>query len=246
MNACPDAYESLVHLLNDVYDQEKARNPDLIIFPTFTASSIWGYGDNGDCSVGDRTCLVANLDKQKGIKRDRFGISAYPLFLEWEWDHIPNDYFSAFTELTREKIVFGETGQGSHDVTVPWPGIGDPCITVLHSSDQAQKEYMQFVLKEAHRQRSDLVVWWSLRDYLFEQILTNCPCQAPGLWCILYNAVAAEGWLLPAWMMWGSMGVLDYDGAPKESYTLWSTWLQKERRNVAKVLPGVLLLLLRD
>ncbi|MDY6842571.1 MAG: hypothetical protein SVW57_00575 [Thermodesulfobacteriota bacterium] len=79
MDACPDCYESLTRLLNDVYDQEKARNPDLIIFPTFTAKAMWDYGDNGNCSVGDRSCLIDNLESQRDIKRDRFGISAYPL-----------------------------------------------------------------------------------------------------------------------------------------------------------------------
>jgi hypothetical protein len=29
--------------------------------------------------------------------------------------------------------------------------------------------------------------------------------------------------------MWGSMGVLDYDGVPKASYALWSEWLAKSR-----------------
>ncbi|MDY7030733.1 MAG: hypothetical protein SVY10_02355 [Thermodesulfobacteriota bacterium] len=230
MDACPDSYESLIRLLNDVYDQEKARNTDLIIFPTFTASDMWDYGEDGNCPVGDRSCLTANLENQRDIKRDRFGISAYPFLLEWEWDHIPNDYFSAFAELTEETIVFSETGQGSYNVTIPWPEPTDPCFTVLHSSDEAQMEYMQFVFEEADRHKSDLVVWWSLRDFLFEEILTNCPCQAPGLWCLLYDAVTEDG-LLPAWIMWGSMGVFDYNGALKESHPLWSTWLQKERKN---------------
>ena len=30
--------------------------------------------------------------------------------------------------------------------------------------------------------------------------------------------------LLPAWLMWGSMGILDYDGAPKLAHELWTEW----------------------
>ena len=223
MDACPYEYNSLINLLNEVYDQEKAINPDLPIFPSFTAGGLWDYGDSGQCEVGDTTCLVANLALQDSIKRDRFGVSAYPIFMQWEWEGIPQDYFSALSELSGEMVVFCETGWGSYPVTVPWPGPDDECFQVLTSSDDDQIEYMQFLFSQADELGSDLVVWWSLRDYLFEQFLTSCPCDSPGLWCLLYDAVNEDG-LLPAFLMWGSMGVMDYNGQEKASYALWHEW----------------------
>jgi len=229
--SCPDCYKSLISLLNKVYEQEKSRNPQLVIFPTFTASDLWSYGEQGECSIGDRRCLIDNLDAQKKIKRDRFGISAYPLFLQWEWKNIQEDYFSAIAEETGEKIVFGETGQGSNNVTVPFPEYTDPCFTLFHSSDEEQIEYMKFLFNNAQYHQSDLVVWWSLRDYLFEQILTNCPCNAPGLWCVAYEYFGTQTNLLSAWLMWGSMGILDYNGFPKKSFYFWHKWFNKKKIN---------------
>lgn len=227
-NNCPENYSSLISLLNQVYDREKARNPELIIFPTFTVQDLWDYGERGECEVGDRSCLIQNLDDQKAVKRDRFGISAYPAFLQWEWEKIPDDYFTAFSELTNETIVFGETGKGSYNVVIPYPELDDPCITVLNSSDQDQIDYMTLIFETAQNQNSDLVVWWSLRDFLGEEILTSCPCQAPGLWCIAYQEIFKIG-LLPAWLMWGSMGVLDYNSNQKTSYQTWKDWLDREK-----------------
>lgn len=228
-SSCPDCYESLIRLLNDVYNQEKKINPELIIFPTFTMNDLWGYGSN-DGSAGSRATLIKNLDKQKNILRDRFGISAYPLFLQWEFSKLPDDYFSAINEITGEIVVFGETGQGNHNVTIPWPELKDPCRTILNSSDNAQKDYMEFVFKNARALGSDLVVWWSLRDYLPKAVLENCPCNAPGIWCSIYNEIYKSG-LLGAWMMWGSMGVLDYDLNKKPVYETWKKWIGKKITN---------------
>lgn len=224
MDTCPDDYDSLIRLLNDVYDQEKTIQPELPVFPSFTAKKMWSYGHDGDCEIGDRTCLISNINRQKTLKRDRWAISAYPIFLQWEWGQMPHDYFKVFHELTGEKIVFAETGQGSSNVTWRFPTPVDPCFQVFTSSDQAQTDYLNLILTQANQLNADLVVWWSLRDFLFEQILTECPYEDPGTWGDLYTAVEAQG-LIGAWLMWGSMGVLDFDGQLKPAYSIWKHWL---------------------
>lgn len=229
LKACPDTYDSLVRLLNEVYDREKARQPSLPIFPSFTAAAMWGYGGNGDCSVGERTCLIENISRQSELKRDRWGISAYPVFQQWEWNRtseqkMPTDYFSAFQELTGEHVVFAETGRGSYNVIVPYPELTDPCLTLFTSSNQDQQDYINTVMENANAFNSDLVVWWSLRDFLFHDLLTSCPYEDTGVWGAIYKTVADQG-LLGAWIMWGSMGVLDFDAEEKPSYSTWKSWI---------------------
>ena len=226
---CPDQFESLIGLLNEAYAQEKALNPDLPIFPTFTAANMWSYGDGGGCQIGDSTCLLANLEKMSTLQRDRFGISSYPSFLSWEWEAVPKEFYTAFSELTGERPVFGEIGWGSYPVIAPYPTLEDDCMLILDSSDAMQIEFMEFLFEVADEMDADFLVWWSLRDYLPEPVLTSCPCSAPGIWCVLYEAFYDIG-LLPAWLMWGSMGVIDYDGNLKPSYAIWYDWLNRPIR----------------
>jgi len=228
--SCPNDYQSLIGLLNDVYDQEKGVDPNLPIFPTFTAADMWYESETRDCWPHDRSCLVENLAKVADLRRDRLGVSSYPIWEFQEMGSWPDDYFTAFAEETGERVVFGETGWNNHDVTVPWPELGDPCQTVATSSDALQIQYMEYLFEKAEQMDSDLVVWWSYRDYLFEQMLTSCPCDAPGLWCVLYEAIADVGLLAP-WMMWGSMGVVDYDGNEKAVKGTWDSWLARELRD---------------
>ena len=229
---CPDEYASLGELLNEAYDQEKALDPERPIFPTFTAASMWGFGGEGECFPGDRSCLLANLAKQKDIRRDRFGISSYPIFLQWEWEGLPDDFYTAFAEETGEQVVFGEIGWGCRDVVVPYPEPGDPCMTVLQSSIEDQIAFLEQLFDVADQMDSDLLVWWSLRDFLFDQILSSCPCDAPGVWCVIYDEFGKID-LLAAWLMWGSMGVIDYEGDLKPSFGVWWDWLSRPIRTTS-------------
>jgi hypothetical protein len=227
---CPAEYDSLKQLLNEVYEQEKAADSDLPIFPTFILDLFWGYGDTGNCEIGDRTCLQENLAKNADLKRDRFGISAYPIGMSLEWEAIPEDYFAAIYELSGEQIVFGETGYPNVPTVLPFPTLDDPCITLFESSDQAQADYLRFLFQQADALGSDLVCWWSLVDFLPPEVLTHCPCEAPDLWCTLYEAIYEAG-LMPLWLGWGAMGVKDYEGAEKPIIDLWWEWLVRGIRS---------------
>jgi hypothetical protein len=226
--ACPDDYDSVITLLNDVYDQGKAIDPSLPIFGTFASSMMWFEGEI-DCWPNDRTCLRANLAKIEKLKQDRYGVSSYPIWVYNELPEWPTDYYRAFAEEQEKTVVFGEIGWNTHDVTIPYPTLEDSCMTVTHSSDADQIAFLDHLFSEAQTMGSDLVVWWSLRDFLFEQILTGCPCDAPGLWCLLYDAVYDIG-LLPSWVMWGSMGVIDFDAKPKPGYNAWKNWLERTKQ----------------
>ena len=226
---CPETYESMIVLANEAYDAVKTRHPGLVTFPTFTMAHMWGIDEGTGCDVGDRDCLAASLARNAAVKRDRFGISSYPMFQQYRWEWVPADYFSTVTDLTGETIVFGETGYGSRPVIIPWPGPEDPCQELFSMSDADQIAYLEFLFSEAEAAGSDLVCWWSLREFMPAAVHDSCPCDAPGNWCLLYDAFREIG-MLHAWLGWGSMGIIDYDLNEKASAAAWGSWLSRPRR----------------
>jgi hypothetical protein len=229
--ACPAEYDSLLGLLDEVYAQEKAVNPALPIFPTFVNQWMWGYDmPDGGCAIGDETCLVANLALVDGLEKDRYAISNYPSTMQWVWSGIPADFYSRPAELTGLTPVFAEVGWNSKPVVLPYPTLADECFDLLEGSDSAQTAYLEFLFAEAERLDSDLVTWWSLRDYLPAVMLDNCPCVTGDVWCVLYEAVYDIG-LLGAWLHWGSMGLLDYDVYPKPALATWDATFARPLAN---------------
>ena len=228
--SCPEDYESLLSLLNEIYDAEKGYDPGRIIFPTFVIDFMWGTEDGGACEIGSRSCLTGNLQKLDDLKRDRFGVSHYPFGMKDNWDRIPDDYYRAISDITGDRIVFGEIGYPDRPLTFPHPGLTDDCVTPLVSSDDEQKAFLLYLFEEANRLDSDLVCWWSLRDYLPDHIFANCPCESPGLWCTFYEAIFNIG-LLPAWLQWGNMGLSDYQLQPKPALEIWEEWQRRPIEN---------------
>jgi len=230
--ACPDQYASLIALANEVYEQEKDARPALVIFPSFVMSEYWGFDGGQPCAPlagqppTDHSCFAAALARDANIQRDRYGLSSYPSYYIQEWGALPDDYFSAITEYTGERVVFAEIGVGSRNVVMPYPTPDSPCTPVLYESEQMHSAFLQALLEEANALDSDLVTWWSLRDFLPPEMPSTCPCGAPGLWCVLYDAIEQVG-LLPLWLMWGSMGVLDHNGTPKAAIQTWESWLSR-------------------
>jgi hypothetical protein len=225
--SCPAAYAPLKDLANEAYAAVKADHPDLPVFPTFTMAHLWGLGEGG-CEPGDRACLAQQLERSEDVDRDRFGISAYPMFEQYNWEWVPEDFFSAVHDLTGERLVWGETGYGTRNVVVPFPTVDDPCTDLFSLSDDDQIRFMEFLFEDAQRLGSDLVTWWSLRDFVPASMPGTCPCDAPGLWCVLYDAVGDAG-LLPLWLGWGSMGIMDYELADKPGAATWDAWFARRR-----------------
>lgn len=223
---CPDSYSSLINLANEVYNLEKGIDPDLVVFNSSVLNLYWGYYEEGGCEPGDHSCFQQSLARDAGILRDRFGISSYPQFYISYFGEIPDDYFTAVSDLTGEQIVFAEIGSGSYPVTFPHPGPDDPCTTLFDWSEGRQIALMERIFQDADVMEADLLCWWSLRDFLPDFVSTRCPCDAPDLWCIIYEAISDMG-LLPSWLMWGSMGILDYDLNEKPLYDKWTEWLER-------------------
>ncbi|MBN2714836.1 MAG: hypothetical protein JXX14_03210 [Deltaproteobacteria bacterium] len=234
---CPKEWPSMIELSNAAYDQEKQHNAVMPVFVSFELEQMWGFTDEGACEVGDKSCLISAIEDVRDISRDRFGISTYPLFLQWEWERMALDYFSAPAELTGEQVVFAETGWSNRSVTVPFPTIADDCFDLLRSTDEEQRWYMEFLLSSANELGADLVVWWTLRDFLPAPVLESCPCSYDATWCFLYEQLGQIG-LVGAWSMWGGMGILNNDLSPKPSASLWADWKDARFREVAKASEG--------
>jgi hypothetical protein len=78
----------------------------------------------------------------------------------------------------------------------------------------------------------DLVTWWSDRDLVVGDLMTNCPCTFDTTWCTvldIFRGPASTGTadtqlfgelLLKAF---GTMGLRAYDGTPKAGhYAAWN------------------------
>jgi len=225
--SCPDDFNSLIELLNEVYTQEKALDPERVIFSSWEVEIMYGYYENGPCPVGDLSCLNESLELYDSLLRDRIGLSHYPLpMIQYEPGGLPEDLYTLIHDLTGETVVFAEIGLNNKPTILPYPTLDDPCVELLTTDDQMQSDFVQTLFTQADEMDSALVCWWSVRDYLPSSVLDHCPCQAPGLWCLLYESVYDYG-LLAAWLMWGSMGMIDYEMNPKPALNVWMDWLAR-------------------
>ena len=221
---CPDDWPALVAMQNDLYDHIKQLYPDLPVFPTFVLEQAWGIW--GGCELMDEACLQEKMTGYAAIKKDRFGVSDYPLHKSNEWDWMPDEYFTKVEDLAGVPLVVGETGYPNQGSTIPQPEGSDTCIDLLQSNDTDQARYMDQLFTLAQEREWDLVTWWSLRDYLPADIYLECPCSFDTYWCILYDMIEEMG-LLGAWLGWGAMGVLDFDGNEKPVMDTWEKWIAR-------------------
>jgi len=227
--SCPaPAYDALMELANEVYGQEKERHPELIVFPSFMIGEYWGWDEGYE--RGDATWYETAYARDGNLRRDRFAISSYTAFDIYWGGPLPADFYTYAYDHHGEPTVFAEVGTASRSVICPYPTLSDPCTTLLATSEAEQQAYMAELFDAAQTMGSDLVTWWSLRDYLPADLPGTCPCEAEGLWCEVETAFDQTG-LLPLFLMWGSMGILDYEGDGKTTRELWEEWLGRRVGN---------------
>lgn len=220
---CEDEWPSAIQLQNALYDHIKARYPKLIAFPTFVLEQAWGQWDG--CPPLNEACLAEKMAEYSKIKMDRFGVSDYPYHRSIDMPAVPDEYYTTVGELAPAGVVFGETGYANRALRAPlFPG-GD-CIDILQSDDNRQVGFMEQLFRLANEQKWDLVTWWSLKDFIPNEMYGICPCEFQNVWCAIYDAFEQQN-LLIAWLGWGSMGIYDYDLQPKPAFTTWQTWFDR-------------------
>lgn len=224
----PGAYDALVALHNQAYDLARSIDPGLAIFPSLQIDWIIDRVEGGACREGDPLpCIRRNLERNRGLKRDRFAISLYPHLLELgglEIDY--REYIdSVLREVAPEPAVIAETGYLSTPFFLhPPPGSpSQQCTVVFEFNDQRQRRYFDALVQTASEADMELVVWWSNRDLMGHAATVTCPCRDREGFCELLDqirqALGLEGEIL--FRAFSSMGVRRYDGTPKPLLERW-------------------------
>jgi len=220
-----EPFEAMVELVNETYEAVKSEHPDLPVFVSFQIDFLWDYEDE-DCRPHFGSCLEENLKVVEPIERDMFGIATYPLAVKSHLGYIPDEHFAGVAELVSEPLAITETGYNSGSVVLESEcGAGD-CEVIVTSSQSQQREYMEFLLREARKLNMRFVVWWTLRDYMPERLEGECPCpyEDEPLWC-LYLCLSDWEWRVLTYLF-GHSGVMYNDGVPKEAQRVWMRWFE--------------------
>jgi hypothetical protein len=229
---CPSATSGLIDVINSTYDAVKAQSPSTAVFPSIQIDHLYGYSKDScpDPSQRDQ-CFDDAYAVLAPIRRDRFAMSTYPFMNEIGTpDQLPADWFSRGAARGSETPLVAETGWLSTDLVVR--AKDGTCPTVFTFDEAESGRYLGRVLSDAEATGMDLVTWWSDRDLVVNDLMTNCPCSFDTTWCTvldIFRGPASTGTvdtqlygelLLKAF---GTMGIRDYSGAPKPShFALWS------------------------
>jgi hypothetical protein len=221
LSACPGAWPGMVAAERAAYDAAKAAKPDAIVFASFQIDALMGYS----ACPAPRTqpqCYDENYAQLADVKRDRFGVSTYPYLLEpyRRASDVPSDWFTRAASRGGERAIVAETGWITDpDVAL----LGTTCATALTSDETEAAAYLDLLLAAAEAQGIELVTWWSDRDLMPLQAMTECPCAFDATWCAAEQIVRAAAGTDPLlqftaeaqFKMWGTMGLRRYAGTPK-------------------------------
>ena len=237
LEKCPTAAAGLIETANAAYAAAKAKQPDLIAFPSIQIDHLYGQAEDS-CPAGmDKdVCFDRNYAQIEGLERDRFAMSSYPFLQGRKVEDVRSDWFERAAARGGERALIAETGWLSTDLIAQR---GDQCSTVITASETDAAAYLTRVLADAERVPLELVTWWSNRDLLPAGLMTNCPCDYDPTWCQVVDVFrgAAGGSLVPGadyigeilLKAFGTMGIRDYAGQPKPA--LAEPW------NAARALP---------
>ncbi|MBN1410670.1 MAG: hypothetical protein JW969_07480 [Spirochaetales bacterium] len=144
----PDDFKNFVSLYNDVYTVVKESSDEIIMFPTFHYEEFLGV-------------LPWNKHRPdwnliKDFKTDAFAITTYP-YMAYSMDEIPEDYYMQIMGHTDLPLIIAESGFAT-------VCCGE-AVKDLHGSEQAQVDYLAFLLGSLNRMEPLLWVYWSLYDY---------------------------------------------------------------------------------
>jgi hypothetical protein len=169
-NSNPADFENFVSLYNETYDLVK--QPGMKIAPSFQWDEVKHNSEY----------VVFDYFKDKS---DYMGLSTYPRVNYATPQDIPIDYYSSISQYTNKPIVITESG---------WPTDS----TAFPSSEEAQAEFLDFLLTEMDQLNTELVVWWFMHDWEY------------------------GGY--PGSDFFKSMGLLKSDGLAKQAWSIWKEW----------------------
>jgi hypothetical protein len=223
---CPAATAGLVTAANAAYSAAKAKQPDLIAFPSIQIDHLYGYADGSCADPSNKdACFDTNYAQISGLHRDRFAISTYPIPLGGlTVAQLPADWFTKGAARGGERLLVAETGMDSTALAVQFP---NGCSTVFTETESDVGAYLARLLGDTVAAHADVVNWWSDRDLIAAQLMTDCPCTFDATWCGVLDAFRGTGdpqsqvqgeIVLKAF---GTMGLRAYDGTQKSFYATW-------------------------
>jgi len=93
---------------------------------------------------------------------------------------LPSDWFTRGASRKHEVPLVAETG---------WPSTGivarardGTCLTLFSFDERESAAYLDRVLSEADSSGIDLGTWWSDRDLVVSELMTDCPCTFDATW----------------------------------------------------------------
>jgi hypothetical protein len=235
LEKCEAAAPAVIEVANAAYAAAKAKQPELIAFPSIQIDHLYGYAEDSCPSGMDKdACYDRNYQQISDLKRDRFAMSSYPYLQGRKLEDVGPDWFERAAARGGERALIAETGWLSTDLIAQ---SGLDCNTVIHGSEHDAALYLTRVLEDAQRIPLELVTWWSNRDLLPAGLMTNCPCDYEPTWCQVVDVFrsAAGGPLVPGadylgeilLKAFGTMGIRDYDGKLKSE--LGKVWNDARR-----------------
>jgi hypothetical protein len=223
--SCPSAASGLIGVANSAYTAIKAKQATIVAFPSFQIDHLYGVA-SGSCPGSDQSaCFDTNYAQIAPMMRDRFAMSSYPIQLGgMAVAQLPADWFTRGAARGGERAVVAETGTNDTPVVVDDPTAG--CVQLIAGSDGDESAYLARVLGDGAAAHMDFVNWWSDRDLVVADLMTNCPCTFDATWCAVEAAfrgsnAATEDVNELGLKAFGTMGLRTYDGTPKSFYSIW-------------------------
>lgn len=144
----PEDFEYFVSLYNEVYAIVKETSPETVVFPSFHYEEFLG--------VLPWNPHAPDWGLIQRFKMDAFAITTYP-YMRYGMDDIPRDYYTRITTYTHLPLIVAESGFASQCC--------GKTIKDLHGSEEAQVDFLLFLLGSIEDMNPLLWVYWSLYDY---------------------------------------------------------------------------------
>lgn len=144
----PKDFENFVSLYNEVYSMVEQVSPETVVFPTFHYEEFLGV-------------LPWNLHAPdwaliQKFRMDAFALTTYP-YMVYSMDDLQRDYYTQIRKYTNLPLVVAESGFASECC--------GKVIKDLHGSEEAQVDFLVFLLDSIEEMDPLLWVYWSLYDY---------------------------------------------------------------------------------
>jgi hypothetical protein len=219
---CPAAWDGMVTLEREAYDTAKRAAPEAPAFPSIQIDALYGRVGCPPPRTADQ-CYEAEYAAMANLERDRFAISTYPYnFAGFDRPQdLPADYLTRAAARGGERLFIAETGWLATNVVVTDQNA--QCLTALANSATEQADYFDRLVGDSIANNVEVITWISNRDFLIPEIMTQCPCTFSEPWCSVLDFFRGQASTPVAkrdaevnFKVFGTMGIRDYDGAPRQ------------------------------